>query len=431
MRLTIHRGTKEIGGSCVEVATASSRLVLDLGLPLVDGNREPFDSRAALAKTPEVLKAERVIPPVPGLFDTDHSPPNAIFLSHAHLDHAGLIPLSRAEVPVYASAGTSKMMLAAAVFGGQKELDRTRFREVVAGQPVRVGDFTVTPMAVDHSVYGSVAFLVEAGGKSLLYTGDFRDHGRKPGMTRDLLEYAARRTIDALVVEGTHFGGDREQSLTEHDLEGTITELVRTAPALVLATFSPLDVDRIVTLYKAARATGRTFVPDAYTAFVLHLIGRRVKVPKPARESGIRVYFNALFERRSLPTIREKFEADRIELSEILAEPQKYVMAFRPSMTGFDFGGRLPPRCRCLYGYWAGYLTRPDWVTLQEQVATANGDFVRAHVSGHAYVADIVRFVTAVNARTVIPIHTFEPQMFEDHFPNVTRLADGVPFDLS
>ncbi len=40
------------------------------GLPLVDGNREPFDSRAALAKTPEVLKTERVIPPVPGLFDT-------------------------------------------------------------------------------------------------------------------------------------------------------------------------------------------------------------------------------------------------------------------------------------------------------------------------------------------------------------------------
>jgi ribonuclease J len=197
-----------------------------------------------------------------------------------------------------------------------------------------------------------------------------------------------------------------------------------------LATFSPLDVDRIVTLYKAARATGRTFVADTYTAFVLHLIGRRVKVPKPARESGIRVYFNALFERRSLPTIREKFEADRIELSEILAEPQKYVMAFRPSMTGFDFGGQLPSRCRCLYGYWAGYLTRPDWVTLQDQVAKAGGDFIRAHVSGHAYVADIVRFVTAVNARTVIPIHTFEPQMFEDHFPNVTRLADAVPFDL-
>lgn len=41
MRLTIHRGTKEIGGSCVELKTHDTRLFLDIGLPLVDreGNR--------------------------------------------------------------------------------------------------------------------------------------------------------------------------------------------------------------------------------------------------------------------------------------------------------------------------------------------------------------------------------------------------------
>ena len=44
MKLTIHRSTKEIGGSCVEISTGTTRLVLDLCLPLVDINREPFDS---------------------------------------------------------------------------------------------------------------------------------------------------------------------------------------------------------------------------------------------------------------------------------------------------------------------------------------------------------------------------------------------------
>src|ERR1700683_2035336 len=100
MRLTIHRGTKEIGGSCVELTTATTRLVLDLGLPLVDANREPFDSRAALGKPPEVLNAEKVIPPILGLFDTDHPAPDGILLSHAHLDHAGLLHLSRPTVPI-------------------------------------------------------------------------------------------------------------------------------------------------------------------------------------------------------------------------------------------------------------------------------------------------------------------------------------------
>jgi ribonuclease J len=430
MQLTIHRGTKEIGGSCIEVRTAATRLVLDLGLPLVDGNREPFDSRAALAKSTEVLKAERVIPPILGLFDTEHPPPDGVLLSHAHLDHAGLLHLSRPEVPIFATSGTSKMMLAAAVFAAQKGLDRNRFREVVSEQAFQIGDCRITPLAVDHSIFGSVAFLIEADGKTILYSGDFRNHGRKPGMIRGLLDHLKTKTVDALIVEGTHFGAEREQGLTEYQLEDRIVELVQSAPALVMATFSALDVDRIVTLSKAAQKAGRIFVVDAYTAFVLYLIGRQARVPRPSKDMGIRVFFNYLFERRNLDTIREKFQDDRIELAEILAEPTKYLIVFRPSMVQFDFQGQLPPQCRCLYGYWKGYLTKSDWVELQNQIAQVGGDFIPAHVSGHAYVEDIISFVNSVNAKIVIPIHTFEPQMYQDHFSNVCLLNDGQQLEI-
>ncbi|MEM7476353.1 MAG: hypothetical protein AAF483_15270 [Planctomycetota bacterium] len=34
----------------------------------------------------------------------------------------------------------------------------------------------------------AVAFLVEANGKKLLYSGDLRWHGRKPGMINSLVE---------------------------------------------------------------------------------------------------------------------------------------------------------------------------------------------------------------------------------------------------
>lgn len=430
MKLTIHRGTQEIGGSCVEIESGSSRLVLDLGLPLVDANREPFDSRGALAKPNELLLAEGILPQVSGLFDENSQAPSGVLLSHAHLDHSGLLHRSRSLVPIYATRGTSKMMLAASVFAGQKELERGRFHEVVNQIPLRVGEFLVTPLAVDHSIFGSVAFLIEVGGRRLLYSGDFRNHGRKPGMMNDLLQHLKGREVDALIVEGTHFGGEREQGRTEFELQTEIAELIATAPALILATFSALDVDRLVSIYKATQSSGRVFVVDAYAAFVLHLIGSQAKVPKPKREFGIRVFFNELFTRRQLRSIEGLFTEDRIDLREILAEPKKHVMMFRPSMTEFDFTGSLPPQCRCLYGYWKGYLSKPDWVGLKQQIAQAGGDFIPAHVSGHAYVADIVRFVNSVKARTVIPIHTFEPTKYSEHFRNVTMLTDGAPFEI-
>ncbi len=48
------------------------------------------------------------------------------------------------------------------------------------------------------------------------------------------------------------------------------------------------------------------------------------------------------------------------------------------------------------------------------------------HTSGHASISDLKRLARAINARTVVPIHSFEPGRFPEFFDKVKIKEDGV-----
>ena len=47
------------------------------------------------------------------------------------------------------------------------------------------------------------------------------------------------------------------------------------------------------------------------------------------------------------------------------------------------------------------------------------------HTSGHAKLSDLKKLVDAMEPEMVIPIHSFYPDNFKDHFPNVRLIEDG------
>ena len=434
MELTVHRGTKEVGGTCIEVRSGDSRIILDVGFPLFDSEREPFDSFRLRRMSKEDLLAEGILPKVEGLF-VDGPSPDAILLSHAHLDHTGLLSHVGATIPIIASRGTSKMMLAGGIFAGQVSIPRDQFREIKPEQPAKVGAFTVTAFAVDHSIFGCLAYLIEADGKSILYTGDIRLHGRKPGMAKRLIEVLSGRPVDVMLMEGTHFGFPDGNEVTEYELEDEIVDLVNQAPGLVLASFSPQHVDRLVAFIRSAKKTNRTFVADVYTAFILHMISSETPVPVPGKDELVRVYYPRTFEdsatRRGLKKLSDQFESSRISMEEILDTPSKSLMVFRPSMLEPDFGGVLPTGAACLYSRWTGYLEKPDWKQTKEKLDEAGGHLAEVHTSGHILSSDIARFVEAISPKTVVPVHTFEPELFRQHVENVRILRDGECWSVS
>ena len=62
MQFKINRGTHEIGGSCVEIWTESTRIVVDFGMPLVNPDGTQFDSKAINSLTKDELIKIGVLP---------------------------------------------------------------------------------------------------------------------------------------------------------------------------------------------------------------------------------------------------------------------------------------------------------------------------------------------------------------------------------
>ena len=353
---------------------------------------------------------------------------SAVLLSHAHGDHTGLLKEVPSGVPFFLSKGTSKMMMLGGCYAGQVEIKPKRQTIVDCGKPFHIGDFTVTAHAVDHSAYGSVAFMVEAGGRRLLYSGDLRMHGRKPGMMRALVRAAREQPPDALVMEGTHFSSGRTVGVSEETLEDEIHSDIKDAPGLVWAAFSPMHVDRLVTFYKATRRAGRMLVLDHYGASVLRFIARECKVPLPTPRNGIRVFFPS--RRKVIARLEAPLQGAAIHRDEILSAPQRFVMLFRPSMLDEDFTDQPPDQVCCIYSYWSGYLKKPEWSAVRDRITAAGGRFIQRHSSGHIYAPDIIQFVREINPRRVIPIHTERPEEFRGHFPNALLLGDGERHDV-
>lgn len=390
MNVRIHRGAHEVGGTCVELEAAGDRIVLDVGLPLV----------------PDALPMRDLLPDVPGLWAEGDGSLRAVLLSHGHLDHCGLADLVAPSVPLLAGEATARIAEAAAFFnphGRALRPDRLLHDEV----PIEIGAFTVTPVLVDHSAYDAYALVVEAAGRKLVYSGDLRAHGRKPS-TIDRLARAAAGA-DILLLEGTRVGRPGQSNPSERDVEESVVASCAETTGLVLAAASAQNIDRLVTLFRAARRSARSFVVDLYAATVLGATGRST-IPTIGWD-GLRVYVPSAQRRRVIDQAAfdriDAVSAGRIFDEELAATPGRFLMLFRASM------GRDLERADCLreasliWSMWSGYLDRsPD---LHDFIERHDIALRSAHSSGHASPEDLVRLIEGASPARVVPLHTNDP----------------------
>jgi ribonuclease J len=412
MKCLIHRGSKEIGGTCIQLFTGTSSILLDLGLPL---SKESQD------------------------LDLSALRPDAVIISHPHQDHFGLIDRLDPKVPVFIGELGKRLIDATRMLIG-KELHTNDFHHFKSWQPFTVGDFTVTPYLVDHSAVDAYGFLIEAAGKRVFYSGDFRAHGRK-SVLFDRIVKSPLKDIDLLFMEGTMMQRSNDDYPTEADVERKIYQTIKGQQNISFLISSSQNIDRIVSAYRACKRSGKTLVIDIYTAWVLEQL-KLVSDNIPAMEWPlVKVYASHSQDAKLTEhpdffgDFRKRVYQHRVRKEELQAHPAGFLFLGKMSScrTIDLYKGKRP--VSVIYSQWLGYLSNPgpDYYG-SEAMAAYRSDpqvkFVYAHTSGHATVEDLQTFAKALQPRMLVPVHTEHGASFSKLFDNVTQLVDGkeMPF---
>jgi ribonuclease J len=409
LEVRILRGAHEIGGNCVELRHGRSTLILDIGKPLT-------------ATWDEVV-------PLPGAIglNDNGTRPLGVIISHGHQDHWGLAPQLPTGIPVFIGEGAANILRAAQFWGSGVDLHEAgHLHDRV---PFTLGPFTVTPYLADHSAYDAFSLLIEAGGRSLFYTGDIRGHGRKASAFERLLgdppspvhailmEGTSFRIVDPDPAEGADVDADETEpapelaSLSESDVEIQLAETLRATSGLVVVLASAQNIDRLVTVYRAMLRADRDLVVDLYTADIAASTGRpsipavgeewpRVHVYTPLRQR-VRVKESGEFER--VERVRER----RLYAEQLRDRAGQLVLfgAYQGEIPNLIREGLLNSGA-VVWSMWDGYLGEPSGQRLQSALKLANIPLIQHHTSGHATPADLVRLVTALQPDVVVPIHT-------------------------
>jgi ribonuclease J len=369
------------------------------------------------------------LPNIEGLYDNSKNLIDGVIISHPHQDHYGLANFINDNVQYYLGEATHTIIELNNLFTPQEiHLKNTNYFE--KERVFKIGDISITPYWADHSAFDAYSFLVEANGKSLFYSGDFRSHGRKAKVFY-WFTHNAPQNVDYLLLEGTTISRDTKAFKTESEIENELVELFKQKGKINLIYTSGQNIDRLTSIYRACIRTGKVFVVDVYIAKVLKDLSKYAGIPYPSESfENLKVMF-PYFTSRKLTNEGNKnvlfeFKKFKITKEEISDQSENIVMTVRPSMQKdlehiYEIeGGNL------IYSMWEGYLKKPYTMKFVDYLTNRKFTLHKIHTSGHADTQTLKKMVEAIKPKNIVPIHTFEGEKYKDIFKEpIVELNDG------
>ncbi len=412
MKITIHRGTQQIGGCVTEYEYDGWRLFVDYGEEL------PGSPNAA-----KPLEVE-------GLTYGDTSK-SALLITHYHGDHIGKMAELPANLPIYMGKMAKEIQTA---FSNHMSSVSERNRKVAKrletvsvfnpGEQFEFGPFAIMPIVIDHSAFDAYAFKIEAATLTVFHTGDFRTHGFRSKTLPKVIE----KYIDSVryaVCEATNVNRNTTHSESEFELQRKYQEAFQKNKYNVVYA-SSTNIDRLFSLYHAALRAGRPFYVDDFQKEIMDIVAGRDRIWRKSELYNYKKGFEpkALYEKGGEFIINDKFKKD--------LEDRGYVLMARSGKKFDNLLAKMPSEGRQVYlSQWNGYIDKTKAAYNPELAKSVGEKAIYWHTSGHCDMESLRNLFEMLRPKAIIPIHTDDPKAFADLFCNdwpVLLLNDGESF---
>jgi ribonuclease J len=473
--LTFFGGVNEIGGNKILLEDDGTKIFLDFGMSFCTANKyfSEFLQPRKCNGLGDFIEFG-LIPDLKGIYRQDFlkhmgRPPEdleiqGLLLSHAHADHASYINHLREDLEINCSEETYHILKALNDTSSGSFNDITDLSvcfethlgkngEIVRSKDINkdrkytpfkfketfsIGDIEIEPYRVDHSLSGSTGYIIHTSSGTIVYTGDFRFHGRREKETAEFMEACKNAEPDLLIIEGTRV--DETSSRKESEVEDEICDISSKANGLSVCNWPIRDTDRMLSFLNAAKKLDKKLAISLKQAYLLEQLSLCADTIAPRiDDDNIELYAN----RKSWGVIGdtnwcqkmqnedydtwERAYLDRAICHKDLRDNQKDYLLF---CGNFDLKELIDikPEEGSVY---IKSVCEPfdaemeiDWERVLNWITHFGLNIKNTHVSGHASGLQLKEFVEQVVPKTIIPIHTENAKAFEKWSKNVIILTN-------